>query len=507
MQDDLHPFKESVNRRPQSQNKINMPSQITRKILANQVAARVPKKEKENIISDVQEPKRPTFASNKFNSPQVSPIRRMNLEAMSERKSVLNSDKFVNKKEKMVKFENIDLEIEEQLKKMHLKDIKYPELDFKINLGECELRNLPNTAEAEKDQSELKCLAYKNQVPAFNTASTGIYTDTGLYKIEIEPNKIQIKEHLQRVQPLNPPEGVEGLPRAFPNSTSIEDLNQLATHSAYNTQGTRGSYRFEQSVLISTSEQMIENNFIAKAAVLHLLQFVVAFGVSFVPQFVPTIQTFLNTYWWIFLICLGGSLVIYVLLFSISKIRTVKPLVVTFYCLFTLFNAGASLFLSCLTTNQTKVQIVIGFLLVLTFLQFFKFAGKNRLFSFYSGFVFLVSVVLGITGYSIIFFGPTYYSVILGSALGTGGYGLILTFDYAQMERCTRNFYFSDEWTLAAILLPIDFFMIIFHWAKGLSDNFHHADVGSRLSFRNSIRETFRNSYRNFNRTSVNNFN
>jgi hypothetical protein len=265
----------------------------------------------------------------------------------------------------------------------------------------------------------------------------------------------------------------------------------------------RSSYRLETSTLICDAEKMIETYFILKAASLFLLILAAIFGLSFLPRFLPVVTDRLSERWWTFFFGIGACVLVYILLFAIPSLKTFKWAVWILYFVFLAGALATSLFPFCLTPDPTNIQIIYGFLLIVGLMHVAIFATKRGLVSFYSTFVGLVFMILAAVGFLLIYL-PENYLAIIGASIGVGGFGVILTFDYAQTERCSRNFYFSDEYVLAAILLPIGLLMILYFWARSVADTIGNSDSRTLQNLRASLRQSFLASYRHISRRSVN---
>lgn len=361
-----------------------------------------------------------------------------------------------------------------------------------------EFENLINVFKYPETQATFKELPPINvqeqlEIPRIPLA-TGVQDLQEYPSLPLDPAMIELnKARLNALKPVGQITSMEDLARSGdPNPAYL--LPPVTT---------RSSYHLESSTLLCDSEKMIESRFILKAASLFLLILAAIFGLSFLPQFRPVVTDRLSEYWWTFFFCLGACLLVYVLLFAIPTLKTFKWVVWILYFVFLLGAAATSLYPFCLTDDPTNIQIIYGFLLVVGILHVLIFATKRGLVSFYSTLVGVIFLILGTVGFLLIYL-PDNYLAIIGASIGVGGFGVVLSFDYAQTERCSRNFYYHDEYVLAAILLPIGLIMILYFWAKSVADTIGNADSRTFQNLRASLRQSFLVSYRHVSRRSIN---
>lgn len=285
--------------------------------------------------------------------------------------------------------------------------------------------------------------------------------------------------------------------------TSIEDLPQNRPSSRL---VTRSSVR-DHSVVICDSDRMLESRFLLKCSALHLLQLTIVFGANLAFQLVPSLSAALSAFWFLVFVPLGLCAAIYLLLATVRSIRTKEWLVRLLFATFTLSMACATVFANCIENSRFHLLVVFGFLLAVGLAHLGVFAAKTQLMSFYGTSVAVLSVVLLVAGQCLVHLPVDFRFTVLGAALGTVVYAAVLTFDYAQIERCSRNAYFDNEAVLAALLLPVGLALIVGFWAKCLADTLNQPETRTVQSFRAGLRESFRFSFRNVSRASVSNFN
>lgn len=451
-------------------------------------------------------------------SPNLSPFKTHPKDISSSQKIIISAEKFTKNNQKTpmkVRFKNDDSPLPSNKIQLDFKNVEngnlfgknqYPQFPFH------DLTYLNNDFLPQKGP-ELPEERRQTFFDPFAKPDERLAFPNEIMKSELVPMESSINQIIKKNLVKSPERPIQiidfqsnNLAKQLQNATSIDNLSRLQPPSSA-VQMTNMSSRPDQSEIIATSDLMMEVHFILKVSLLHFIQFLLIFGISFFPTFSPNILPHLQSNWWIAIIFLVPNVLIYLLLLFIAKIRRIKSLLIFMYIVFTACNTAVSIFCANMTSDPINLQIMFGFLFILTFSQFLNFLAKLKLVSFFWCFVFMLIVVLMISGYAVIFFPSQYYITILGSAFGTAGYGLVLTFDYAQIERCTRNSYYSDDYFLAAILLPVDFLIIIFHWARNLSDNFQNSEMGTKSNFKASIRETFKGSYKNVSRHSISNFN